>query len=148
MAALLHTTTKMDNLTPAQRTRTMRAVKGKNTTAELALRRLCREIGEPGYRLHRPDLPGSPDIAYMGRRLAVFVHGCFWHGHTCKAGAKVASTNASYWQQKIARNVARDERHLSDLQRLGWATLVVWECELKRTEDVRTKLGLFLQHHI
>lgn len=135
----------MDNLTSVQRTQTMRAVKGKNTSVELQTRRLCRELGEPGYRLHRRDLPGSPDLAYLGRRLAVFVHGCFWHGHNCKAGAKVVATNAGYWQRKLARNVARDEQHLADLHHRGWTTLVLWECELKDHEVAKAKLRRFLQ---
>ena len=109
----------------------MRAVKGTNTSAEIAMRRLCRDIGEPGYRLHRPDLPGKPDLAYVGKRLALFVHGCFWHGHDCAAGAKSPRTNSAYWFNKISRNRARDTRNLEALSGLGWRTLVVWECELK-----------------
>jgi DNA mismatch endonuclease (patch repair protein) len=135
----------MDNLTPSQRLHTMRAVKSKNSSAEVAVRRFCRELAEPGYRLHRRDVPGSPDLAYMGRRLAVFVHGCFWHGHSCKAGAKVPKTNADYWLRKIAGNIARDERHLKTLQDSGWATLVVWECEVKDTSHVKRKLAEFLR---
>lgn len=121
----------MDNLTASQRSKTMRAVKGTNTSAEIAVRRLCRDMGEPGYRLHRPDLPGKPDLAYVGRGLAVFVHGCFWHGHDCAAGAKSPRTNSAYWLNKITRNRARDTRNLEALLALGWRTLVVWECELK-----------------
>jgi DNA mismatch endonuclease, patch repair protein len=135
----------MDNLTPSQRSRTMRAVKGKDTSAEVAVRRLCRELGEPGYRLHRRDVPGTPDLAYLGRCLAVFVHGCFWHGHTCKAGAKVAKTNADYWRQKIARNMARDERHLQALREEGWGALVLWECEVKDASLAKRKLARFLR---
>lgn len=86
----------------------MKAVKGKDTAPEIVVRRLCRELGESGYRLHRKDLPGAPDLAYMGRRLAIFMHGCFWHRHACKAGSKVAKTNAAYWRQKIDRKMARD----------------------------------------
>lgn len=123
----------------------MRAVKGKDTAGELAVRLLCRELGEPGYRLHRRDVPGSPDLAYLGRRLAVFVHGCFWHGHTCKAGAKVAKTNADYWHQKIARNVARDERNLEALRATGWASLILWECEMKEPSLAKRKLARFLR---
>lgn len=134
----------MDNLTPSQRSHTMRAVKSKDTSTEVAVRRFCRELAEPGYRLHRRDVPGSPDLAYMGRRLAVFVHGCFWHGHSCKAGAKVAKTNADYWRRKIARNVARDERHLEALRENGWASLVLWECEVKDANLAKQKLARFL----
>lgn len=135
----------MDNLTASQRSKAMKAVKSKDTTVELAVRRLCCELGEPGYRLHRGDVPGSPDIAYLGRRLAVFVHGCFWHGHTCKAGAKVAQTNASYWRQKIDRNMARDFRNLNALTEQGWQTLVLWECEVKNIDLAKQKLARFLR---
>lgn len=123
----------------------MKAVKSKGTTGELAVRRLCRELGEPGYRLHRRDVPGSPDIAYLGRHLAVFVHGCFWHGHTCKAGAKVAQTNASYWRQKIDRNMARDRRNLDALAEQGWRSLVLWECEIKDVDFTKRALARFLR---
>jgi DNA mismatch endonuclease, patch repair protein len=135
----------MDNLTPSQRSETMRAVKAKDTSPELTVRRLCRELGEPGYRLHRRDIPGSPDLAYPGRRLAVFVHGCFWHGHDCKAGSKVAKTNSDYWSQKIGRNSDRDARRLTELREQGWKTLVVLECELRHEATVRDRLARFLR---
>jgi DNA mismatch endonuclease (patch repair protein) len=134
----------MDNLTPSQRSRAMKAVKSTNSSAELAVRGLSRELGAPGYRLHRRDIPGTPDIAYLGKHLAIFVHGCFWHGHTCKAGAKVAKTNADYWRKKIARNMARDARNLDALATQGWRTLVVWECEVRDTALIRRKLDAFL----
>ena len=135
----------MDNLTTSQRSRAMRAVTAKDTSPELAVRAMCRELGEPGYRLHRRDVPGSPDVAYLGRRLAVFVHGCFWHGHDCKAGAKVAKTNAGYWRQKIERNVARDARREGELREAGWRTLVLWECEVKEASLAKRKLARFLR---
>lgn len=135
----------MDNLTPSQRSRAMRAVKGKDTSAEIAVRHFCRELGEPGYRLHRRELPGSPDLAYLGRRLAIFVHGCFWHAHDCKAGKKVARTNTVYWQQKIARNVERDKLHIEVLRSRGWDVLVIWECEAKSEPLAKRKLSSFLR---
>ena len=123
----------------------MRAVKAKDTSPELAVRAICRELGEPGYRLHRRDVPGSPDVAYLGRRLAVFVHGCFWHGHDCNAGTKIAKTNAGYWRKKIDRNVARDARCQNELCEAGWRTLVLWECEVKDASLARRKLARFLR---
>jgi DNA mismatch endonuclease (patch repair protein) len=75
----------------------MKAVKGKDTAPEIVVRRLCRELEESGYRLHRKDLPGAPDLACTGR---IFMHGCFWSRHACKAGSKVAKTNAAYWRQR------------------------------------------------
>lgn len=135
---------QMDNLTPAQRTRTMRSVKSRNTSAELVVRALCRELGEPGYRVHRDDLPGKPDLAFVGRRKAIFVHGCFWHGHTCRAGAKRPKTNPEYWEQKIGRNRQRDSASLEALAAMGWAPLVIWECELRTPAVVRERLRQFL----
>ena len=105
-----------------ERSAIMRAVKSGNTAPELAVRKLLREFA-PGYRLHRADLPGKPDIAYLGRRLAIFVHGCFWHGHDCARGARMPKTNAAYWRAKIARNRARDAAHLEALAALGWRML-------------------------
>ena len=119
-----------DVFTPEQRSRVMARVRGKNTRPELAVRRLLWRAGHR-YRLHRRDLPGSPDIAFIGRRLAVFVHGCFWHGHDCSRGARAPKQNAEYWRAKIARNRARDTAAEVALAAQGWRTLTVWECELK-----------------
>ena len=85
----------------------MRAVKSRDTGPELAVRAMLRAIA-PGYRLCRADLPGKPDIVYGRRKLAIFVHGCFWHGHDCPRGARMPKANADYWRAKIARNRARD----------------------------------------
>ncbi len=122
----------------------MRAVKSRDTAPERALRRMLHAIA-PGYRLHRADLPGRPDIVYGRRRLAIFMHGCFWHGHDCKRGARAPKDNAAYWSAKIARNRQRDAAHLEALAALGWRTLVVFECALKdRTaleKQLRKALG-------
>ena len=121
----------------------MRAVKGRNTGPERALRRLLRPIA-PGYRLHRPDVPGRPDVAYLGAKRAIFVHGCFWHGHACPRGARAPKANAAYWSAKIARNQARDAAALDALRAQGWRALVVWECELKDEPVVTERLRDFL----
>ncbi len=128
----------------AQRSRIMRSVPARETTAELQLRRLLRGIGETGYRLHRRDLPGRPDVAFVGRRKAIFVNGCFWHGHDCHRGARIPMFNREYWTAKIARNVERDEETIAALARMGWSTLVVWECELRDPARVSEKLSTFL----
>jgi DNA mismatch endonuclease (patch repair protein) len=112
------------------RSAVMRAVKSRDTGPELRVRAMLRTIA-PGYRLNRADLPGKPDIVYAGRKLAIFVHGCFWHGHDCPRGARMPKANADYWGAKIARNRARDERTLAAYAAMGWRTLVVHECELK-----------------
>jgi DNA mismatch endonuclease (patch repair protein) len=108
----------------------MRRVKWRDTAPELRLRKLLTGMGAR-YRLHRADLPGRPDIVFPGRRLAVFVHGCFWHGHDCARGARVPKANRAYWTAKIAANRARDLASRAMLEADGWRVEVVWECELK-----------------
>jgi len=107
----------------------MRAVRSENTKAELVVRRILHSLGYR-YRLHRKDLPGSPDIVFSSRRKVIFVHGCFWHGHDCKRGARKPKSNSDYWQNKVTRNRARDASSTDQLRRTGWKCLIVWECEL------------------
>lgn len=126
-----------------ERSAVMRAVKSQDTGPELAVRKMLREIA-PGYRLHRADLPGKPDIVYAGRRLAIFVHGCFWHGHDCPRGARMPKANADYWRQKIARNRTRDARNVAALEAMGWRPLVIFECALKDPAALRARLGAAL----
>ena len=122
-----------------QRSAIMRAVKSRDTKPELLLRTMLRSI-KTGYRLHRADLPGKPDIVYGPRRLAIFMHGCFWHGHDCKRGARPPKNNADYWRGKIARNRARDDRNVAALAALGWRTLTIFECELKEERALQKRL--------
>ncbi len=121
----------------------MRRIRGKNTTPEIAVRRLLRQLGFPGYRIHYKPLPGQPDIVFVGRKKAIFVHGCFWHGHDCKEGRREPKTNRDYWLPKIAQTRARDVQHMAALTELGWATLIIWECELTTPELVTAKLHNF-----
>ncbi len=113
-----------------KRSEVMRRVRGRDTRPERKVRSLLTRMGLR-YRLHRKDLPGSPDVVFANRRVALFVHGCFWHGHDCPRGARVPKANADYWIRKIARNRARDAEVQQTLAQAGWRTLVVWECELK-----------------
>ena len=113
----------------ALRSRIMRAVKGQDTKPELLVRSALHRSGFR-FRLHRKDLPGKPDLVFPGRRKVVFVHGCFWHGHNCKRGARAPKNNAEYWRSKIERNRARDERNREALNSAGWKVGTVWECEL------------------
>ena len=122
------------------RSAVMRAVKSRDTSPERAVRALLRTIA-PGYRLHRVDLPGKPDIVYASRKRAIFVHGCFWHGHDCARGARMPKTNTAYWRAKIARNRARDEKTLAAYVTMGWRTLVVYECELKDKGALSARLA-------
>jgi len=118
----------MSNNTSPQRSAIMRAVRGKDTAPEWAVRRLLHRLGYR-YRLHG-DLPGRPDIVFPIRRKVLFVHGCFWHGHDCPRGARVPKTNRKYWLQKVARNKARDLTQQEALAAAGWKIMVIWECEI------------------
>jgi len=133
-----------DVFTPEKRSEVMRRVKAKGTSPELKVRRMLWNLGLR-YRLHRKDLPGAPDIVLPGRRLVVFVHGCFWHGHDCARGARVPKQNRDYWTAKIGRNRARDERNEAELRARGWTPLVVWECELKDEPGLRARLEAVLR---
>ena len=126
------------------RSAVMRAVKSRDTRPELAVRALLHPIA-PGYRLHRGDLPGKPDVVYASRRLAIFVHGCFWHGHDCLRGARMPKANADYWRSKIARNQVRDEKTLAAYAAMGWRALVVFECELKDKGTLSARLAQALR---
>lgn len=127
-----------DVVTPEQRSAIMRAVKGRDTTPELAVRRILRAAGI-GYRLGGRGLPGRPDLVMSGRRVAVFVHGCFWHGHDCARGARQPKANADYWSAKIGRNRARDAATRDALEATGWRVVTVWECDMK-TEGFADRL--------
>jgi len=128
-----------DVFTPEQRSSVMRKVKGRDTTPELKVRRLLWAMGLR-YRLCRKDLPGAPDIVLPGRKLAIFVHGCFWHGHDCARGARVPKQNRDYWTGKIGRNRARDIANQAALEALGWTPLVLWECDLKDDAALQARL--------
>lgn len=129
--------------TTERRSAIMRAVKSRDTSPELAVRRIVRPFA-PGYRLHRRDIPGNPDIVYVGRKIAIFVHGCFWHGHNCARGARTPKTNREYWTRKIARNHARDRDNHEKLKRLGWRCATIWECELGDERKVERRLRRLL----
>jgi DNA mismatch endonuclease (patch repair protein) len=122
----------------------MRQVKGRNTTPELAVRKALTALGAR-YRLHRKDLPGNPDIVLPGRRLALFVHGCFWHGHDCARGARVPKQNRDYWVGKVGRNRARDALSREALSSLGWRVETIWECELKDADALSARLEHLLR---
>jgi DNA mismatch endonuclease (patch repair protein) len=122
----------------------MRAVRSRDTTLELAVRKILRTLGFIGYRLHRKELPGKPDVAFLKRRKAIFIHGCFWHGHDCPHGSRKPSTNIGYWLPKIERNRQRDTECLTALNQLGWSSLTVWECELRDSSALAAKLTAFL----
>lgn len=117
-----------DTVTPAIRSAMMAAVRGKDTGPERAVRAALLSAGYR-YRLHRRDLPGAPDIVLSRFRVAVFVHGCFWHGHRCPRGRRPTS-NIDFWNAKLDKNVARDRRNRAALRTAGWHVMVIWECSL------------------
>lgn len=131
----------MKKTTDPVRSAIMRAVKSKDTGPELMVRRAVHALGMR-FRLHRKDLPGCPDLVLPRHRTVIFVHGCFWHGHSCKRGARMPATNADYWREKIQRNEARDEDNARRLREAGWDVITVWECETKARyrEELREKL--------
>jgi DNA mismatch endonuclease, patch repair protein len=114
----------------------MARVRGRNTGPEMALRRALWSDGLR-YRLHARDLPGRPDLVFRSKRVAVFVHGCFWHRHDCPAGSREPKTNQAFWRSKFAANVARDATAQETLEASGWRVLPIWECELRRPAEVR-----------
>jgi DNA mismatch endonuclease (patch repair protein) len=128
-----------------KRSAIMRRVKGKDTAPELVVRKLIWRLGGR-YRLHRADLPGKPDIVLAGRKLAIFVHGCFWHGHDCARGARVPQANRDYWLTKVARNKARDAETRARLQAAGWRVAVIWECDLKDRPALELRLAGLLSN--
>jgi DNA mismatch endonuclease (patch repair protein) len=128
-----------DIMSASDRRERMRSVKQRDTEPELALRRGLHRLGLR-YRLSGGGLPGRPDLVLPRFRVAVFVHGCFWHGHSCRAG-RLPTSNADYWAKKIDDNVKRDRRKTRQLRQLGWRVLVVWECELSSAaKRARTSL--------
>jgi DNA mismatch endonuclease, patch repair protein len=107
----------------------MSRIRSKDTKPEIAVRKAAYAEGLR-FRLHRKDLPGTPDLVFPGRRTALFVHGCFWHRHVCRR-ASTPSSNVGYWAAKFERNLKRDARNAADLRKLGWRCVRIWECETK-----------------
>ena len=135
----------VDGVPPETRSRTMRAIRSKDTKPELAVRRLVHGMGYR-YRLHRHDLPGRPDLVFPGRRKVLFVHGCFWHSHpdpACRRSHQ-PKTNREYWAPKLRRNQDRDRENRSRLLELGWEVLVIWECEVEADEGLAGHICEFL----
>jgi DNA mismatch endonuclease, patch repair protein len=131
--------------TSAERSAIMRAVKSKDTAPEIQVRQFAHSLGFR-FRLYRKELPGAPDLVFPRLKCALFVHGCFWHGHSCPRGDRLPKANAEYWREKIARNVSRDRQNIVKLRAIGWKTLVIWECDLRsRREKTQRRLAQFLR---
>ena len=125
-------------VTPA-RSANMAKVRGKNTKPEMAVRRAAHALGLR-FRLHRRDLPGTPDLVFPGRRTAIFVHGCFWHRHRGCRRATTPKSNTAFWLDKFAANRRRDAAAIRELRRRGFRVVVVWECGLQRAEARLSKI--------
>lgn len=132
-----------DALSPEQRSACMRAVRSKDTSPEMRVRRLAHSLGYR-YTLHSPKLPGKPDLVFASRRKIIFVHGCFWHGHSCQHGSTSPATNSDYWTAKRKRNAQRDRENLGVLRKDGWKVLVIWECKTRSPICLRRMLNKFL----
>jgi len=124
----------------------MSCIKSENTTTEMTVRRLIFGMGYR-YRLHDKRLPGKPDLVFKGRRKAIFVNGCFWHGHESCRYATIPKTRTDFWRNKIEKNRARDVRNVQLLENDGWKVLVVWQCELKGVDTLTAKLYDFLENN-
>lgn len=133
-----------DTFSKRERSRIMTAVKSKDTTPELLVRRLVHSLGYR-YRLHVHSLPGTPDLVFPRLRKIINVNGCFWHMHSC-ARCRVPSSRRAYWIAKMERNAARDKRTQRKLRRAGWGVMVIWECQISRSceNQLRRRIVAFL----
>lgn len=133
----------MDTISPEKRSNNMRRIRSKDTAPELLVRRLVYSMGYR-YRIHYNKLPSKPDLAFIGRKKVIFVHGCFWHGHVCEKGDRRPKSNQAYWATKIDSNIKRDIETQSALNATGWSVLVIWECELKNLSLINNRIRDFL----
>lgn len=133
----------VDNLTPEQRKRNMMNITSRHTKPEKIVRSIIHKMGYR-FRLHDSKLPSKPDIVLPRHKKIVLVHGCYWHMHVCKRGNVTPKTNTDYWQKKRFRNVERDEINLLELKKLGWKTVIIWECEVRDKSTLSQRLKGFL----
>jgi DNA mismatch endonuclease (patch repair protein) len=130
-----------DRLSKERRSWNMSRIRGKNTLPEMRVRSLLHRMGYR-FRLHRTDLPGKPDVVFVSQRVALFVHGCFWHRHPGCKNCTSPTNNRTFWRQKLEGNAARDKRNRNALRKLGWISVVIWECE---TENPRRLDNLLIR---
>ena len=132
-----------DVFQPSERSRIMALIRGKNTKPEKIVRSIAHRLGYR-FRLHRRDLPGTPDLVFPKLRKVVFVHGCFWHMHSCRKGHSTPATNVKFWSRKRQGNARRDRCANAKLRRSGWQVLTIWECQLRDRMRVASRLAAFL----
>ncbi len=128
----------VDVFTSKKRSKIMSSIKNKNTAPEIIVRKLLHSMGYR-FRLHRKDLPGTPDIVLPKHKTVIFINGCFWHGHEHCPRSRLPDTNKDFWEAKIIKNKKRDEENIEKLRSQGWNTIVVWTCELKDIEQLKNK---------
>ena len=134
-----HSPIMADIVNPRRRSELMAGIRGRDTRPEVTVRRVAHRMGLR-FRLHRKDLPGRPDLVFVRHRLAVFVHGCFWHYHKGCKYAHIPKSRVSFWTDKFAKNTARDDRNTHALRDMGWRVLTIWECETADLHHVRRLL--------
>ena len=133
----------MDHVSAEKRSAIMAAVKSRGSGPEMRIRRILHAAGYR-YSLHRADLPGTPDLVFSSRHKAIFVHGCFWHRHGCRLTTS-PKTRAAFWDAKFAANQVRDRRNRRALSKLGWKSLIVWQCQLMRPAIAFARVQRFLE---
>jgi DNA mismatch endonuclease (patch repair protein) len=129
-----------DRLTREQRSDNMRAVRSRDTAPEIMARSAAHRLGFR-FRLHRKDLPGSPDFVLPKYRTAIFVHGCFWHGHGCSR-SKLPQSNVEFWKEKIRKNRVRDKKAVAELQKSGWEAITLWQCEIRSFDAAVARISV------
>jgi DNA mismatch endonuclease, patch repair protein len=135
----------MDVVSPARRSAMMARIQSRNTRPEMAVRQTAHRLGYR-FRLHRRDLPGSPDLVFPRRKKIVFVHGCFWHSHEACKFACTPKSNIEFWKSKLAKNAERDARVKGELEFMGWDVLVIWECETVDENFIISRLQEHIGH--
>jgi DNA mismatch endonuclease (patch repair protein) len=133
----------MDIVSKQDRSRMMARVRGTNTAPELKVRKTLHKLGFR-FRIHRRDLPGTPDIVLPRFKSVILVHGCFWHRHEGCREASVPATRKEFWRKKFAENTERDRKNIASLRKMGWRVLVIWQCEAESNEALVKKIIKFL----
>ena len=128
-----------DRITKEQRSKNMSQIRSKDTSIELKVRKYLFSLGYR-YRVNYKELPGKPDIVFTKKKIAIFIHGCYWHGHNCNSRyAHISKSNTNYWNTKSQSNQERDKRNIEQLEKDGWKVIVLWECEIKDNFEEKSK---------